>query len=56
MKFLKIESKTLVFAYNRCFGYLFILSFLFVYLFIISTTINARKNVTFMFFFCGVND
>ena len=26
------------------------------YLFIISTTINARKNVTFMFFFCGVND
>ena len=54
--FLKIKSETLVFAYNRCLGYLFILSFLFAYLFIISTTNNARKSIMSIVYFCWFKD
>ena len=56
MIFLKIKSEFLVFAYNRCSGYLFILSFLFAYLFIISTTINARKSMMSIACFCWFKD
>ena len=53
---MKIKSETLVFAYNRCLGYLFILSFLFAYLFIISTTNNARKSIMSIACFCWFKD
>ena len=53
---MKIKSETLVFAYNRCSGYLFILSFPFAYLFIISTTNNARKSMMSITCFCWFKD
>ena len=53
---MKIKSESLVFAYNRCFGYLFILPFLFAYLFIISTTNNARKSIMSIACFCWFKD
>ena len=56
MIFLKIKSETLVFAYNRCLGCLFILSFLFAYLFIFSTTNNARKSIMSIVCFCWFKD